>query len=563
MFSFICRFRMNPKVVIRLLVQKFGTSDDAPSIADREMFDQICAELLDERVIVERYESLTYEDASDLDVDSTDREYGDEDIDMTSQAISTQHVPEVSDEEETPSSQGSSSSYVPSPERKKKGVSELSEEYKERAFQYWTSTVGGKRRSLASVRSKFSKIKSIGVLQNYERSREKMTSRVKMSTINTRVFEHFKEMSARNAIIHDRTIRQWALQIKRQVDPDDKLNFKASDSWIYKFKKRNRIVSRSITHKVSKTCASKEEDIQRKSDEFVRKMKSLFIERHLVPKQILNTDQSRFEKEMHSGRTLRPMGIKRVYATVGSTSATTHSYMIMPVISMDGDLHSPMYMLCAESSRKFPQSKPADPSNIMSYASGSANMKKEDQKIMLTNVFWPSVSTLYEEPMLLLLDSWSANTDEVLIKSTIPESISEFEWHLIPPGCTGLIQPLDVYFFRPYKAFVKFVTDAIIATEEFNIWHRDNFIRLQSFTHYQFSSPMFRNMIKYAWYKSGYLDEEPEPFRTPMQYCCDTVGSEVCSSDQCSAFSFMRCAHCNNTFCLNHLLIDSLHINCT
>ena len=214
---------------------------------------------------------------------------------------------------------------------------------------------------MASVRSKFSKVKSIVVLQNYERSREKMTSRVKMNTINTRVFEHFKEMSARNAIIHDRTIRQWTLQIKRQVDPDDQLNIKASESWIYKFKKRNRIVSRSITHKVSKNCASKEEDIQRKSDEFVRKMKSLFIERHLAPKHILNTEQSRFEKEMHSGRTLRPMGIKRVYATVGSTSATTHSYMIMPVISMDGDLHSPMYMLCAEPSRKFPQSKPADP----------------------------------------------------------------------------------------------------------------------------------------------------------------------------------------------------------
>ena len=84
MFSFICRFRMNPKVVIRLLVQKFDTSDDAPSIADREMFDQICAELLVERMIIEQYESLTYENASDLDVDSTDLEFGDEDIDMTS-----------------------------------------------------------------------------------------------------------------------------------------------------------------------------------------------------------------------------------------------------------------------------------------------------------------------------------------------------------------------------------------------------------------------------------------------------------------------------------------------
>lgn len=57
------------------------------------------------------------------------------------------------------------------------------------------------------------------------------------------------------------------------------------------------------------------------------------------------------------------------------------------MISMDGILHSPMYMLVSESSEKFPANKHQDPPNIISFSSKTANMNKDDlKKFYLTGV---------------------------------------------------------------------------------------------------------------------------------------------------------------------------------
>ncbi|KAJ4437609.1 hypothetical protein ANN_17754 [Periplaneta americana] len=77
-----------------------------------------------------------------------------------------------------------------------------------------------------------------------------------MADINVMVLQHFKQMSSTNAVIHDRTIRLWGVQVKTQIDPDDRLNFRASDSWVWRFKQRDRTVSRSVTHKRCNFLAS-------------------------------------------------------------------------------------------------------------------------------------------------------------------------------------------------------------------------------------------------------------------------------------------------------------------
>ena len=59
----------------------------------------------------------------------------------------------------------------------------------------------------------------------------------------------------------------------------------------------------------------------------------------------------------------------------------------------------------------------------------------------------------------------------------------------VPGKCTGMVQPLDVYFFRPYKNFVKYVTDmALVHAHEYEIWSHTKFTKLQSLTHFQFSA---------------------------------------------------------------------------
>ena len=93
--------------------------------------------------------------------------------------------------------------------------------------------------------------------------------------------------------------------------------------------------------------------------------------------QVINIDQSRFEKELHIMRTHAFMGPQGIEMLIGSAMATSHCYMIYPAITMADLLLSPMYVLVSGSRGQFPQ-KHSDPANIRSYASKTANMNKSD-----------------------------------------------------------------------------------------------------------------------------------------------------------------------------------------
>ena len=66
-----------------------------------------------------------------------------------------------------------------------------------------------------------------------------------------------------------------------------------------------------------------------------------------------NSDQSVFQLEIHSGRTLAIEGTRQVKCVVQSISSTTHSYTIQPTISADGKLLSAIYLVLKETSEKF------------------------------------------------------------------------------------------------------------------------------------------------------------------------------------------------------------------
>lgn len=253
-------------------------------------------------------------------------------------------------------------------------------------------------------------------------------------------------------------------------------------------------------------------------------------------------------------------GQQGIEMLIGSAMATSHCYMIYPAITMAGQLLSPMYVLVSEARGQFPQ-KHSDPPNIKSYASKTANMNKADLKTFYQEVFWPSVNEhINTRKILLLVDSWSPHKDEELFNSVKPPGI-QCEKKIIPANATNLIQPLDIYFFRPYKNFVKFFTDSVIDEEEFDIWSRANFLKLQSFTLYTFQSERFKNMILYAFYKSGYRVQKPDKCETPIEFCFKNVALE-CEQDNCEALGFIRCAYCVKTLCLKHTIGDELHIEC-
>ena len=113
-----------------------------------------------------------------------------------------------------------------------------------------------------------------------------------------------------------------------------------------------------------------------------------------------------------------------------------------------------------------------------------------------------------------------------------------------------MIQPLDVYGFRPWKNFVKRLSDFIILHgSDINLHLRNNILKIQSLTHNQFSSPRFVNLFKYSWYKAGYVSEKPLKCETPVSYCFQCTDNKC---KYCDEVASLRCAWCTEYICLNH-----------
>lgn len=117
-----------------------------------------------------------------------------------------------------------------------------------------------------------------------------------------------------------------------------------------------------------------------------------------------------------------------------------------------------------------------------------------------------------------------------------------------------MIQPLDVYGFRIWKNFVRTFSDRVVLFNyDINLHLRNNIIKLQSLTHIQLSSPRFYNLFKYAWFKSGYIEERPSQFENPVDFCFsgkDIQNIQRCSI--CNAPAVIRCSWCKQYLCMHH-----------
>lgn len=164
---------------------------------------------------------------------------------------------------------------------------------------------------------------------------------------------------------------------------------------------------------------------------------------------------------------------------------------------------------------------------------------------------------------LLILDSWPGHKNGSIWTDILEKYSSKIELYkkIIPAGCTGKVQPLDVHYFRSYKDFLKHISGSLEIQDE--IHTRANMFALQSFAHFQFRAPIFRNLIKYAFFKAGYYDQHPGPFDPPKKWCCEVNALGDCAYEGCVSRARLRCAHCNSNLCYQHAFLKVLHINCT
>ncbi len=124
------------------------------------------------------------------------------------------------------------------------------------------------------------------------------------------MFNEFKRVRNSFLIIHDCDLQRWAKNKARELD----FEFKASNSWFSRFKKRNGIISRKVTKIVSKNYVQDQETIKQTANEFLNNAKQVM--QSLGESNTFNSDQSGFNYILTSGRTLSEEGERVTLSSV-------------------------------------------------------------------------------------------------------------------------------------------------------------------------------------------------------------------------------------------------------
>ena len=255
---------------------------------------------------------------------------------------------------------------------------------------------------------------------------------------------------------------------------------------------------------------------------------------------------------MTSTRSLAEVGVKSVECVVQCKTATTHSFTMMPLVSADGKLAPKLLIVLQEPGAKFPLKGHYMADNLVALPGYSHIMTKGHMVEWLRRVVFGPNSPLIR---YLLVDSWPAFKDDAAFQSFVPAGRT-FAKRNIPAGATSMVQPLDVFFFRPFKAMVKRITGYVRAMEvPFVVSQRDNILMLMSQVYWTFSAPRFQACLVYPWFKAGYLPTRPPRFQTPVEFCVPGYITADCQHPTCTGLSFIRCAYCEHFWCFDHFLV--------
>lgn len=333
--------------------------------------------------------------------------------------------------------------------------------------------------------------------------------------------------------------------------------FKASLAWLYRFKKKNKIVSRKITKVLSRSQIASLPNVNERVREFRSSFNGDMLEDGYTPDEIYNTDQSGFNIELLSGRTLEVQGSKLIQASINQSHSETHSYTIQPVISMNGITMPRLLVVLQEKNGVFGpivRQRLFRHPEIHITSTTSGKVSKSILKEWFAEVYFPFASN----HSVLILDSFSTYKDRKEIDDEKPPN-KTYKVSTIPPGLTGYCQPLDVAYFRSYKSFFRKISDHInFHRNEIDLHARNTILKLQACTFFQFRSPRFHDFIKYAWYKAGLLTttfDRTVRFPDPIHFCFDVDSiSQDCSAPNCKHKCFIRCSWCAKFLCFDHFL---------
>jgi len=132
--------------------------------------------------------------------------------------------------------------------------------------------------------------------------------------------------------------------------------------------------------------------------------------------RIYNTDQSGFNLEIYSGRTLANVGQKVVFGEAQAINSLTNSYTIQPIVSADGRLLPVLLVCLQEKTGEFGpivKNTMFKSNNLYITCSKSGKLTKKIVKEWLDQVYFPNV----QDESVLLVDSWGCQNERFLLNA--------------------------------------------------------------------------------------------------------------------------------------------------
>lgn len=308
---------------------------------------------------------------------------------------------------------------------------------------------------------------------------------------------------------------------------------------------------------------------------------------------IWNFDQSLFEYEISSDRTLSWRGERDTVIQVDQANKATHSFTIQPLVSRYGRTIGKLLACSQERGGNFgPRVNRSvhnyedDYRNIHALCSTSGKMSLGLMGLWLDRIVLPTAASYLrlesryqnlnhtdEEPiagpsgdyqgpfdrprMLILGDSWAGNTNQRIVNKLAQKRIAFLQ---VPEGTTSKLQPLDVSFFRQYKLFVKRIFLQLnLEGRQDLVTTRQGALNMHSLVWNQFSAAPFADLIRYGWQNADIDFNQRELMRNKREFTVNSINfghdpSEHCEVEGCNEYAYIRCAHCQKLLCIHHFL---------
>ena len=269
----------------------------------------------------------------------------------------------------------------------------------------------------------------------------------------------FEERRKLGRVVRRKWFERTSKRLFTEIYPFSTIEFCFSDGWFSRFLHRNDIALRIITNQAQETPAHHCEMIMnflcfnRRNSQLRDSKDAVYAVGRYLTSNIVNMDQTPLPWEYLEGRTYEMKGNKTVWAKSqksgwGKRQATMQFTIfadgvprVLPLIIFRGLEESKTAVRRREALRY--DTRVAVMFNSKAYATTATTLQWLSKQLL------PALEGL---PTLLIMDLLRSHKTKPVKKLLKKNDVT---LSLVPAGCTGIVQPVDISFNRPFKDMLK------------------------------------------------------------------------------------------------------------